>query len=206
MAVRTTKGANAGYTANLERPSKARNYSVRGVVGLLLTLLLPPVGLLYLWSQGVFRARGRMVLTVLATVEMTALLVVLTPRQELAPRQPMPAAPAAVTAQPEGETLNALYNIEQLLYEQQLAEVIAAGGSERDLMTEEEKLEQATQQNEIIYATTVYCVFDNAVYYHVGRVCGTQTNGRELTVREAIQEGLAPCPDCNPPAPSDVDL
>lgn len=197
---------STGYTANLERPSKERKYSVRGVVGFALTLLLPPVGLLFLWSQGVFRARGRMVLTLLATLEMTALFVLLTPHQELSPRQPMPVVPGAVTAAPEGETLNALYNIEQLLYEQQLAEVIAAGGSARDLMTEEEKLQQASAENEQIYATAVYCVFENPIYYHVGRVCGTQTNGRELTVREAIQEGLSPCPDCNPPAPSDVEL
>lgn len=203
MATRNTTANNAGYTAHLERPSKEKKAS-RGVVGLLLTLLLPPVGLFLLWSQGIFRARGRLVLTVLATVEMTALLVWLTPHQELAPRQPMPAAPAPVEPQAEGETLNALYNIEQLLYEQQLADVIAAGGSERDLMTEEEKLAQAAEQNEAIYATTVYCVFDGPIYYHTDRVCGTQTNGRELTVREAVQEGLQPCPDCSPPAPSDL--
>ena len=53
----------------------------------------------------------------------------------------MPAAPPQVTAAPEGETLNALYNIEQLLYEQQLAQVLEAGGTERDLLTEEQKLE-----------------------------------------------------------------
>lgn len=197
---------STGYTAHLERPSKQRNYSVRGVVGLVLTLLLPPAGLFYLWTNGVFRARGRVLLTALATVEMTALLVWLTPHQELSPRQPMPAAPAQVTVAPEGENLTALYNIEQLLYEQQLANVIAAGGSERDLMTEEEKLRQANEENEVIYATTVYCVFESPIYYHTDRVCGTQTNGRELTVREAIQEGLQPCPDCNPPVPSDVDI
>ena len=204
MATRTAN--SAGYTANLERPSKQRNYSARGVAGLVLTLLLPPVGLLFLWSQGVFRARGRVLLTALAAIEMTVLLVLLTPHKELVARQPMPVAPEAVTIAPEGETLNALYNIEQLLYEQQLADVIAAGGSERDLLTEEQKLQQATEENEIIYATTVYCVFEDAIYYHTGRVCGTQTNGRELTVREAVQEGLQPCPDCNPPAPSDIDI
>ena len=35
-----------------------------------LTLVLPPAGLAFLWRRGVFRARGRVLLTALATVEM----------------------------------------------------------------------------------------------------------------------------------------
>ena len=49
-----------GYTAGVERPSAERTISLRGLVGLVLTVLLPPVGLFFLWSQGVFRTRGRM--------------------------------------------------------------------------------------------------------------------------------------------------
>ena len=204
MYGRKPNDGGAPYVAGVKRPSRERAVSARGVAGILLALLLPPVGLLFLWSQGVFRTRGRLLLTAIATAEMTALCVWLTPHQELAARAPVPAAPAAVTAAPESGTLNALYNIEQLLYEQQLAEVLAAGGSERDLLTEEEKLQAVNEENEAIYATNVYCVYSNATFYHVGKVCGNQTNGRELTVREAIQEGLSPCPDCNPPAPVGV--
>ena len=178
--------------------------SSRGVAGLIMTLILPPVGLFYLWRNGVFRARGRMLLTMLATVEMALVAVWLTPHAELMPQMPVPAAPVQVTAAPEDDTLTALSNIEQLIYDQQLAKVKEAGGSERDLMTEEEKLEQINNENEVIYNTTVYCVFgDSAVYYHASKVCGNQTNGRELTVRDALREGLQPCPDCNPPT---VDL
>ena len=43
-------------------------------------------------------------------------------------------------------------------------------------------------------------MFNNAKYYHATKVCRTQTNGRELTVRDAMREGLTPCPFCNPPA------
>ena len=127
-----------------------------------------------------------------------ALFVVLTPHQELTARLPVPAAPPQVTAAPEGETLNALYNIEQLLYEQQLAEVLEAGGSANDLLTEEEKLEAQNAQNEAAHESSVYNVFNNAVYYHASKVCRTQTNGRELTVRDALREGMQPCPYCNP--------
>lgn len=200
MNNRYANTSGRSYTAGVARPSRERAVSLRGVAGLVLTLLLPPVGLLFLWRRGVFRARGRMVLTTLATLEMTALVVLLTPHQELTPRTPVPAAPPQVTAAPGGETLNALYNIEQLLYEQKLAKVEEAGGTARDLMTEEEKLEQANAENEAIYETVVYSVYgSDAVYYHATKVCKTQTNGRELTVRDALREGLQPCPNCNPP-------
>ena len=199
MNSRYSRSSSATYTAGVERPSKERAISLRGLAALLLTLLLPPVGLMVLWSRGVFRTRGRMVRTTLATIEMTALVVLLTPHQELTPRTPVPAAPPLVTAAPEGDTLNALYNIEQLIYEQQLAKVEEAGGTARDLMTEEEKLEEANAENEAIYETVVYSVFSSAKYYHATKVCKTQTNGRELTVRDALREGLEPCPNCNPP-------
>ncbi len=198
MSKRNANAPRAGYTAAVERPTPDRAISGRGLLGLLLTLLLPPVGLMMLWHQGIFRARGRMLLTGIATLEMMALFVVLTPHQELTARLPVPAAPPQVTAAPEGETLNALYNIEQLLYEQQLAEVLEAGGSANDLLTEEEKLEAQNAQNEAAYETIVYSVFNNAVYYHASKVCRTQTNGRELTVRDALREGMQPCPYCNP--------
>lgn len=200
MDNRKRRSSGAGYTAHVERPTQQGAVSSRAVLGLVLTALLPPVGLLFLWHQGVFRARGRMVLTALATVEMALLVVWLTPHAELTPTAPVPASPPQVTAAPQGETLNALYNIEQLLYEQQLAQVEAQGGTAADLMTEEEKLELANQQNEEAYETTVYSVYGNdAIYYHATKVCRTQTNGRELTVRDALRAGLQPCPYCNPP-------
>ena len=192
--------SNPTTYGRVKQPSKQRAVSNRAALGLALTLLLPPVGLLYLWHQGVFRTRGRMLVTALATVEMALLVVWLTPHAELTPRMPVPAAPPQVTAAPQGETLNALYNIEQLLYEQQLAQVEAQGGTASDLLTEEQKLELVNQQNEEAYATTVYSVFgDDAIYYHATKVCRTQTNGRELTVRDALRAGLQPCPYCNPP-------
>ena len=199
MSNRYNRGTSAAYTAHVERPSRQRAISGRGTIGLLLTLLFPPVGLLYLWRQGVFRSRGRLLLTALATVEMTLLVVWLTPHQELSVSLPVPVAPPQVTAAPQGETLNALYNIEQLLYEQQLAQVLDAGGTASDLLTEEQKLEAVNAQNEEAYEATVYSVFSNAIYYHATKVCRTQTNGRELTVRDALREGMQPCPYCNPP-------
>lgn len=201
MNSRYSRQRGSAYTAGVGRPSKERAISPRGLTGLLLTVLLPPVGVFYLWRQGVFRGRGRVLLTGLATLEMAALVVLLTPSQELSPRMPVPATPARVTAAPEEEVLTALYNSEELVYQQQLEQVKAAGGTERDLMTEEEKLEVANEETEAIYETIVYSVYGSeAVYYHATKVCRTQTNGRELTVRDALREGLQPCPNCNPPS------
>lgn len=199
MNSRNSRGS--GYTAGVERPSADRAISLRGAVGLALTVLLPPVGLFFLWRRGIFRTRGRMLLTGLAAMEMTALVVLLTPHQELTPRMPVPAPPAQVTPSPTEEVLTALYNSEELVYQSQLEQVKASGGTERDLMTEEEKLEMANDETEAIYDTIVYSVYGNeAVYYHATKVCRTQTNGRELTVRDALREGLEPCPNCNPPS------
>ena len=47
--------------------------------------------------------------------------------------------------------------------------------------------------------TIVYSVYSGAVYYHATTVCGNQSNRRELTVAEAMSEGLGACPNCNPP-------
>jgi len=99
----------------------------------------------------------------------------------------------------ESETLSALYNIEELLYQQQLAQVIAEGGDETDIMTDEQLEQRKAQEKEEILNTIVYAVFSHAQRYHAQRVCGNQSNGRELTVQQAMLEALSPCPDCNPP-------
>ena len=183
----------------VRRPTKQRAISLRGMGTIILLLILPPAGLLVLWYQGVFRTRGRMLLTAVATVEMMLLVVLLTPRPALQNQLPLPVPPQAVTQAPETDTLSALYNIEELLYQQQLEQVRAQGGDEKDLMTEEQKLQSQEIEREEILNTTVYAVFNHAQRYHAQRVCGTQSNNRELTVRQAMLEALSPCPDCNPP-------
>ena len=49
MNRQTSGQRDSGYTAGVRRPSPQRAISLRGLVGLVLTLLLPPVGLYYLW-------------------------------------------------------------------------------------------------------------------------------------------------------------
>jgi len=199
MKTRFNQSGSAAYSPNVQKPEKKKSVSSRGIFGLILTLLLPPVGLIFLWRKGVFRSRGRMFITAIATVEMMVVFTLLMPAETLETHLPAPIVPAAVTKAPETDTLTALSNIEQLLYEQQLAQVKAQGGSEEDLMTDEQLAQIRAEEEEILKNTIVYSVYNGAIKYHASKICGTQTNGRALTVEQAMAEGLAVCSNCNPP-------
>jgi len=82
---------------------------------------------------------------------------------------------------------------------QQLAEIKSQGGSEEDLMTDEQLAQIRAEEEEALKNTIVYSVYNGAIRYHKSKICGTQTNGRQLTVEQAMSEGLAVCPNCNPP-------
>lgn len=182
-----------------QRPNSG---SGRALCALVLNIVLPPVGLFYMWYAGVFRRRGRVVLTAVAFVEM-ALIWLWDPLGFMpgstAPMtvSPVPGYAAAVTPAPDDETINALSNIEELL---------AVGVSNPDTTISPDATPRLTQAEELAlkeetYNTIVYSVFRGAKYYHASTVCGNQSNGRALTVREALAEGMGPCPDCNPLVP-----
>ena len=67
MNQRSNNGSNAAYTPNMDVPG-GRKRGNRGLLALILTLLLPPAGLAFLWRRGVVRTRGRVLLTALATL------------------------------------------------------------------------------------------------------------------------------------------
>ena len=173
----------SGASSDIRMPGSSRPKQNRAVFGLILCLLVPPLGLVFLWRMGVFRPRGRMLLTALATVEMAVIALLLMPRAELDLASPVPAVPARVTPAPDSEVLTALSNMDELLYQQQIQDAQNSGTQI------EEPNAEAERQARI-----------EAV-----QVCGNQSNRRSLTVREAILEGLGACSDCNPPSPSDAE-
>lgn len=183
---------SGNYSPNMNMPGSSVSKSRRGIFGALLTLLLPPLGLLFLWRKEVFRTRGRLVLTALATVEMGVFFALMLPRATLSTVSPIPGTAARITAAPESEALNALSNMDQLLRAQQAAEATATP-------------EPVTQQDQIdaqqeVLNSTVYCVtVSGARFYHSATECNGQQNPRALTVQEALAEGLEPCRRCNPP-------
>ena len=188
--------SRSAYSPNMGMPSRARKGGSRGLTALLLTLILPPIGLAYLWREGVFRKRGRIILTAIATIEMALIFTWILPETELSNQAPMPVAPVAATIAPDNGVVSALDNLDALLAERQ-AELNAAAGitPEPTIDTEARRIEQ-----EAILATTVYSVYGSgAQYYHKDTVCNTQSNRRPMTVQEAMGEGLGACPECDPP-------
>ena len=176
-------------------PGSSKPRPNRAIFSLLLCLLVPPLGLLFLWRVGVFRTRGRMLITALATVEMTILAVLIMPKPTVNAELPVPGLPVRVTPAPSSEVLTALSNMDEILRAQQAAQNPDAtvGPS----LVEQLQLEEAERDE--IMNTIVYSVYSGAVYYHATTVCGNQSNRRELTVAEAMSEGLGACPNCNPP-------
>ena len=196
MKERNTATHGSAYTPNMDTPERTRR-SNRALGGLLLTLLLPPIGIAYLWRRGVFRTRGRVLLSCVATIEMAVLLALLLPTAEMPQEAPMAHLPAAVTIAPDDGIVTALSNIDQLLAQQQAADA-AAAATEVPLTDEEAEAQHAAEQ-EAILNTIVYSVYSNAKYYHAAEICGTQSNRRALTIREAMNEGMGACKNCNPP-------
>ena len=196
MKERNSDTHGSAYTPNMDTPERSRR-SNRALGGLLLTLLLPPVGIVYLWRKGVFRTRGRMLLTGIATLEMAAVLLCILPTPQLVQDMPVPHLPLAATVAPDDGIVSALSNIDQLLAQEQAAE--AAASVTPEPLTDEEAAAQHAAEQEAILNTTVYSVFSNARSYHSQEICGTQSNRRALTVREAMNEGMGACPNCNPP-------
>lgn len=193
--MKQNSNSRAAYSPNIGAPSRSKKGN-RGAFALILTLLLPPVGLALLWRAGIFRTRGRMLLTALATIEMAILLSFMLPETELSSQAPIPVVPVAATIAPDDGVVTALDNLDQLLAERQAEQ--DAQSEVTPEATQDDASYQAEQ--EAILDTTVYSVYgDSARYYHKDSVCGTQSNRRALTVREAMGLGMGACPNCNPP-------
>ncbi len=186
------------YTPNMGRPSERKKRN-RSLPTILLCVLIPPVGLALLWRKGVFMMRGRVLLTAISTIEMACVFALLLPPSVIQPEVPVASVPVAVTTAPDDGTTTALTNLEQVLAERARAEAEANGDPLPIDENDPETQEKLRQEQEAILNTTVYAVYNNAKMYHAREVCGTQSNRRQLTVQEALLEGLGACPNCNPP-------
>ena len=175
------------YSPNLKRP--AATGKKRTALKVALCLLLPPVGLLWIWRTRSFALRGRILTSALACASLCLMCLPLFQPAGAPTVLPQPVAPVAATRAPKEDTATALGNIEELLAQQEAGDTQTAPA-------------QPQLTDEQIYNTIVYSVFNNAENYHVGPTCEGQENGRRLTVRQALDLSLTPCPICNPPAPS----
>lgn len=181
------------YSPNISMPGSSIKSPGRGAFGIALTLLLPPIGLMFLWRKGVFRTRGRILITAVATIEMAVAIALMMPAASITTAMPIPGAAARFTPAPESEVLTALSNMDELLRQQQAAEAGETYVSPID------QAAMMAQQEEILASTVYTYNGEGARYYHSVTVCGNQSNLLTLTVEEALAKGLGPCPDCNPP-------
>ncbi|MBQ6595891.1 MAG: hypothetical protein IJH78_09560 [Clostridia bacterium] len=195
--------AERRFTSDTVRtPTPRRRRMNSDILGIILAVALPPVGLCYLWRIGALNTRGRAVMSGIATVEMTLLIALFLPGIFSSASQvvaPVPGSAALITPAPESDVATALSNMEQLL---RIQEAEQTGGDVTIAAMTDQELAEAS---EALLNSTVYGVYSReARYYHSKTVCGRQSNLRTMTLREALQEGLGPCPDCNPPTYSEL--
>ena len=112
---------SSSYSPNMRMPGSSNPRPNRGIFALILCIAAPPLGLMFLWRMGVFRTRGRMIVTALATVEMIIIGVLLTPQAVQESVTPVPGVPSRVTPAPESNVLTALSNMDEILRAQQEA-------------------------------------------------------------------------------------
>lgn len=190
---RYSGGNSTAYSPFMRQPNKDKSRAVRVALALILTVFLPPLGILYAWRAGVFPTAGLVVLTVFGCLLLGGIFYVALPNTTPHTILPTPGSPQRVTAVSDTDVTTALSNIDSLLG---LAEESSATEPQATLSPEEEA-ELARQQE--IFSIKVYAVNSGAKYYHVDSVCRGQINSRELTIGEAIEEGLQPCGRCKPP-------
>lgn len=186
------------YSPNVNMPGSGTPRSGRGAFGILLCLLCPPLGLMFLWRKGVFKTRGRVLITALATVEMAVVISLMMPVSSVSTVQPVPGSAERYAPAPESEVVTALSNMDELLRQQQ------AEDAGETYVSQVDQAQQLAAQQEIL--NTIVYTYNGAGsrYYHSVTVCGNQSNLLSMTVQEALAQGLGPCPDCNPPTYSQI--
>ena len=186
------------YSPSMNMPGSSVPRSGRGVFAFLLCLILPPVGLMFLWRKGVFKTRGRVLVTVLATVEMALVAAFMTPVSTVSTVQPVPGSAERYQPAAESEALTALSNMDELLRQQQ------AEDSGQTYISEIDQAQQLAEQQEVLNTIVYTYNGSGSRYYHSVTVCGNQSNLLTMTVEEALAKYLGPCPDCDPPTLSQL--
>ena len=185
------------YSPNVKKPAKRRNPGSQALLCIVLLLLLPPIGLIYLWYSGVFLRRGQVILSIIATIEMAFLFTLFTPSAKVQKLMPEAHLPVAATVAPDDGASSALDNIDEVLRAEQAAatpdpDEVAAEATE---VPDSYRAEQKALLDEVVYTVRG----NSAKYYHSIQDCSGQNNSRELTLREALNLGMGACPNCDPP-------
>lgn len=181
--VQSTQTSNP-YTRYMQTSSR-RPVILTGV----LCLLLPFAGIPLAWRARRIPMALRSAFSALGFLSMTLIFVLLMrPAKVASDIRPTPAVPVqagygttsvhAATDEPLPETTAV-----------PAAQDAAVSSNDPSLS---ETNDPSAQSDEVI----VYAVTNNASSYHLAPVCDMQENNRQLTLSEALAEGLQPCEKC----------
>lgn len=193
--------SSGGSSSRFREQRKSSAISMRAIVALVLLVVLPPVGIALMWYKGIFRLRGRVLMTVLGTIVMAVAFGFLMPDAVVTEVQPQQSRASLRGPLPTDAALNALSNMEQLLAGVENKPVVNDDLNEATGQTVADDVVQETEVPADPMQAVVYCVNVDAVYYHAESECRGQANHRSLTVGQALSEGLKPCGRCDPPTP-----
>lgn len=175
---------------NIKKPYPVGRYrrenNTLKLIGLgALCLLLPPLGVLLTWRAQKVELNLRGIFTAAALVSCTFIFFLLMrPGTAATDIRPTPALPQTIgySAAPTAPAV-------QAPAPPPAAPAVPAAPGPTDAPV-------LLESDELTDDTIVYAVTNNASSYHLSEICGQQENRRALTLREALNEGLAPCENC----------
>ena len=159
------------YSQTMRAPKKERLFSSRALLALLLLIALPPVGIGFVWRKRVFLSRGRILLTTVSTLIMVVMLIPLMPSGGLETVTPAPSIPSSFS-------------------------YIKGVDAQADLA----RIAQISDNQAGASASTVVYTSDGDAHYHSGAQCDSQALSLALTISQAAERSLTPCPNCQPPS------
>ena len=190
----TRMPVNSYLETNRVQEARRDRQTATGLMALL-SVLVPPAGLLAVWRSKRITAPVRIALSMVALVSMTFILWVwLRSGQTSTGILPTPIVPryagynaAAAVATPEPVVVYDTLPVET----ESVFTVTYGDGTV-------ENLNEGTTMpvDPASYVTIVYAVTNNATKYHSQQVCDYVTNARVPTLDDAIAEGLQPCEKC----------
>lgn len=185
-----------------------------------LCLLLPPIGVAYMWAMQRFSKRSRVVISAISGLILFAECYFMFAGSAgmpdpttFTPGAGSVYAPTSVTAEP-----TEIPAPTELPYDIVQAQPSAYVGEDGVAVTADPNAfipnpdpivtappaidggEAAQPVSDVASADTIVFTSSGALFYHANPSCGGKDYSEQTTLAQAIERGLAPCNNCNPPS------